>query len=210
MENVLPRRSRARNAVIPQGIDPERFRPLPRREARAALGWGEDERVVLFAATKPNSPAKRLWLAREACEVAASRIGPVRLEVASGVDPDRVPLIMNAADCLLVTSAVEGSPNAVKEALMCNLPVVATSAGDIEELLMDVRPSWLCAPSVPELALALVSCLEHPVRSSGRAHAGALAEEQIAGRILAVYREIAVFPTEKVPSPRVGMQEGVE
>jgi glycosyltransferase involved in cell wall biosynthesis len=210
MENVLPRRSRARNVVVPQGIDPERFCPLPRREARAALGWREDERIALFAATKPNSPAKRLWLAREACEVAASRIGPIRLEVASGVDPDLVPLMMNAADCLLVTSAVEGSPNAVKEALMCNLPVVATSAGDIEELLMDVTPSWLCAPSAHELASALASCLEQPVRSNGRAHAGGLAEVQIAGRILAVYRELASVATEKLAPPQVGTQQGFE
>lgn len=189
MEGVLPRSVRRRNAVIPNGVDVSLFRPLPRDEARAALGWADGERVALFAATKPESPAKRLSLAREACELAADVIGPVRLYVASGVDPKAVPLLMNAADCLLVTSAVEGSPNVVKEALMCNLPVVATPAGDIEELLAGVTPSWLCAPSPQELAAALVSCLETRRRSNGRAVAAGLAEEVIAERLLSVYRD---------------------
>ena len=191
MENVLPRRARRRNAVIPQGVDPSLFRPLPRDEARAALGWATDERIALFAATKPESPAKRLWLAREACDLAADAVGPVRLEVAADIDPETMPLLMNAADCLLVTSAVEGSPNVVKEALMCNLPVVATPAGDIEELLAGVEPSWLCAPNAQELAAAVVSCFETQQRSNGRAVAARLTEQVIAERILAVYRDAA-------------------
>jgi teichuronic acid biosynthesis glycosyltransferase TuaC len=176
MEDVLPRRACARNVVIPQGVDDKLFYPFPRDEARAALGWDAAERVVLLAATKPESPAKRLWLAREACALVEARLGAVRLEVVSGIAPETVPLLMNAADCLLVTSPVEGSPNVVKEALMCNLPVIATRVGDIEELLKGVSPTWLCSPKADELAAALTACLEKPQRSDGRTVATRLAE----------------------------------
>ena len=187
MDGVLPAAARRRNAVIPNGVDTVLFHPHPRDQARAELGWAPEERVVLFSATKPYSAAKRLPLAERACALAASRIGPIRLEVASEIDPATVPLLMSAADCLLSTSAVEGSPNSVKEALMCNLPVIATPAGDIEELLEGVTPSWLCPPQEDALAAALVDCLSERRRSNGREVAARLGEEAIARQVLEVY-----------------------
>ena len=67
-------------------------------------------------------------------------MGPsVRLEVLDGnVAPARVPALMNAADCLLVTSDAEGSPTVVQEALATNLPVVSVDVGDIAERLEGV------------------------------------------------------------------------
>lgn len=181
MEEALPPSRRGRNHVIPTGIVAADFAPQSRAEARAELGW-DDEPVALFAATKPHSPAKRLWLAREAAERAG-----VRLEVPVDVPHHRMPLLMNAADCLLVTSAVEGSPNVVKEALMCNLPVVATPVGDIPERLDGVNPSWLCRPEAELLATALADCVAQRARSNGRAVADGLRQDLIARRVLAVH-----------------------
>jgi len=62
----------------------------------------------------------------------------------SDVDHDRVYLYMNAADVLLLTSRREGSPNTVKEALACNLPVVSTDVGDVRTQLDGVSPSAVC------------------------------------------------------------------
>jgi teichuronic acid biosynthesis glycosyltransferase TuaC len=187
MEAVLPRRARRRNHVIPNGVRLDLFEPRDRSEARATLGW-DDDTVALFAATKPESPAKRLWLAEGAC-----RLAGVRLQLASGVQPDQMPTLMSAADCLLVTSAVEGSPNVVKEALMCNLPVVATAAGDIPERLEGVEPSWLCQPEPEALAGALRECAADRRRSNGRDAAAELDERRIAERIIEVYRGVSDF-----------------
>jgi glycosyltransferase involved in cell wall biosynthesis len=186
MEAALPARTRRRNHVIPNGVSRELFRPLGRAEARARLGWPAGEPVALFAATKPESPAKRLPLARRACELAG-----VRIEIASGVFPTEMPVLMNAADCLLVTSAVEGSPNVVKEALMCNLPVIATGVGDIPERLEGVEPSWICPPEPRALSAALTECTAAGRRSNGREVAADLDEARIAERIVSVYRDLA-------------------
>jgi teichuronic acid biosynthesis glycosyltransferase TuaC len=191
MHDRLPSAVRRRNTVLPNGVDMEHFRPIGRAEARRRIGWDDLELVVLFAGTRPDSPRKRRWLAEAACASAAERLGRVRLHVTGSTPPDQMPLLMNAADCLIVTSLMEGSPNVVKEALMCNLPVVATPSGDIPLLLDGVEPSYLCPPELEALGAALVDCLSRGERSNGRERsAGWLSSEAIAARVLDLYERL--------------------
>jgi teichuronic acid biosynthesis glycosyltransferase TuaC len=190
MEPALPARVRTRNHVIPNGVDLERFKPRDRDAARSDLGWDRDERVVLYA-SDPSRPSKRPDLARAACERASESVGGVRLHVAHGLRPEVMPDLMNASDCLLHPSASEGSPNVVKEALACNLPVVATPAGDVPELLAEVENCHVCQPSADELAAALIRCLDPPCRSDGRKHSEDLDERRIAARLVSVYVDLA-------------------
>jgi glycosyltransferase involved in cell wall biosynthesis len=190
MQAALPARIRDRNTVLPNGVDTDLFKPQDRAAARRELGWEADAPVALFAAD-PGVPRKRYWLAEAAVEQARSSLPALRLEVARGVTPDRMPLLMNAADCLLLTSTIEGSPNVVKEALMCNLPVVATPAGDVAELLDGVEPSYVCESSESALAEALVECLREPRRSNGRSKSERLEEGVVANSLLDLYRELA-------------------
>ena len=44
-----------------------------------------------------------------------------------------VPYILNASDIMVLTSFFEGSPNIVKEALACNLPVISVDVGDVKK-----------------------------------------------------------------------------
>jgi teichuronic acid biosynthesis glycosyltransferase TuaC len=191
MELVLPERVRKRNAVIPNGVDERLFTPIPRQEARGALGWDDEERVVVFAGD-PSVPRKRFALADAACRTASAKLGPIRLYVASNVDPSRMPLVFSAADALLLTSFHEGSPNVVKEAMMCNLPVVSTRVGDVEERLRGVEPSSVCDSTPETLGAALVQCLAERRRSNGRRRASGLTLDAIADRVLAHYRCIGV------------------
>lgn len=187
MEAALPETVRPRNSVVPNGVDTNLFRPLDRVEARRALGWPADEAIALFAGN-PSAPVKRLGLAQEACRRAG-----VRLEVAWGLPPDDVPRVMNGADCLLLTSRAEGSPNVVKEAVLCGLPVVSTRVGDVEEVLAGVEPSWVSSDDPAELARALTDCLERRERSNGPVGARRLSLDSVAERLLAVYEEVAAI-----------------
>jgi teichuronic acid biosynthesis glycosyltransferase TuaC len=191
MEAVLPAMVRKRNLVVAKGVATALFHPSDRADARRELGWDPTARIALFAAD-PDVALKRHRLA-EAAIARARRIVPdLLLEVARGVPPDRMPLLMNAADCLLHTSFSEGSPNVVKEALMCDLPVVATAAGDIESLLRQVTPSYLCPSSETAIADALVECLREPRRSNGfEMMSRRLDVDAVADSLLEVYDDLA-------------------
>jgi teichuronic acid biosynthesis glycosyltransferase TuaC len=190
MHAVLPASVRIRNTVLPNGVDTDLFRPIDRLAARQELDWDRDVPVALFVAD-PRIPRKRYWLAEAAVEHARSRLPELELRVAHDVPAERVPLLMNAADCLLLTSSIEGSPNVVKEALMCNLPVVATPAGDVAELLDGVVPSYVSDASEASLSAALVECLREPRRSNGRERSSRLDGRVVARALLELYRELA-------------------
>ncbi len=205
MHDRLSPAAQRRNTVLPNGVDPDLFAPLDHAEARQRLGWDLDERVALFAATKPDIPRKRRVLAEAACARASDALGPIRLHVSGLTPPDDMPVLMSAADCLLHTSSLEGSPNVVKEALMCNLPVVATASGDIPELLDGVDPSFVCAPDADSLAEGLVRCLEEPRRSNGRGQLeGTLGSSAIARRLLEIYRRLDDRGVSIAPEPEGG------
>ncbi len=182
---------RAAAEVLPSGVDPDVFRPQPRAEARAALGWSEDERVVLFNSSR-QAERKRLDLARAAVAVAARLVPGTRLEVLDGnVAPSRIVTYMNAADCLLLTSDNEGSPNVVKEALACDLPVVSVDVGDVRERVAGVTPGAVVARDPERLGAALAEVLRAPARSNGRAAVAGITTHRIAERIVETYRRVA-------------------
>jgi teichuronic acid biosynthesis glycosyltransferase TuaC len=188
MESVLPRRARLRNRVIPDGIDLSDFAPIDREAARMRLNWNRDAPIVLFAGRA--DPIKRLWLARETVELARRELPDLELAVVSGVAPDEMPLYYSAADCLLHTSSSEGSPNVVKEALACNLPIVATPVGDIEELVQHARPGAVVPADARVLSLEVIRCCRVPTRSNGRALTNGLDLESAATATLALYRSV--------------------
>lgn len=192
MHNRLPASTRRRNSVIPNGVDVDVFQPGDLAGARAELGWREDEHVVLFAGTRPDSPRKRRALAEAAVADAQERLGAVvRLYVAGSVPPEQMPTLMNASNCLLLTSSIEGSPNVVKEALMCNLPVVSTRAGDVEELLAGVERSVVCDADAAELGAALADFLRSGERSNGRVIAGRLSSDVVGDQLLDLYASLS-------------------
>ena len=176
--------------VIPHGIDFEKFQPEPKAEARDRLGWDPDARHVLFP-YETDRPVKDFPRAERVVAAAEDRLGePVELQTITGVPHDRMPLYMNAADVLLLTSHNEGSPNTVKEALACNLPVVSTRVGDVPERLDGVSPSAV-GDDDAELADALADVLADPRRSNGREAVSNLRLENTGARLRDVYETVA-------------------
>jgi glycosyltransferase involved in cell wall biosynthesis len=175
--------------VIPHGIDMDRFAPRPKGETREQLGWDLDARHVLFP-YPPTQTVKDHPRAERVVERARERLdADVKLQVVYGVPHPEVATYMNAADALLLTSKREGSPNSVKEAMSCNLPVVSTDVGDVAQRLEEVSPSHV-GETDDELVEGLVDVLDEPRPSDGREAIGHLSLERMGERIEGVYESV--------------------
>ena len=180
-----------RVAVLPTGVDALIFTPRNRNEARLELGWEIDKRFVLFNAGR-NPKGKGLDLAQLSIVLAERIIGEISFIVLDGtLSPNKVPILMNAADCLLLTSDQEGSPTVIQEAIACNLPVVSVPVGDVKERLSSVIPSAIVKRDPDNIAKALVEILASPRRSNGRDHISEISLENITKQIVSVYHEIS-------------------
>ncbi|WP_135364463.1 glycosyltransferase [Halosimplex halophilum] len=172
--------------VVPHGIDTDRFAPEPREAAVDAVDWDPDARHVLFpydtGRTEKNYPRAERVVERARTAVDA----PVELHAVSGVPHEAVPTYMNAADAMLLTSEREGSPNAVKEALSCNLPVVATPVGDVPDLLSGAECSAV-ADTDAGLADALAAALARTTEPTGRKRAREFGLDRMGEDLLGVY-----------------------
>ncbi len=209
-----PRRIR----VIRNGVDLDRFhrRPGDRTRARTALGLPEDAFVVGCLARQ--APEKNLTMLVAAfarlVERASAARGPLRLVLAGPdggerrtlaaaiaaagleghallldavTDPER---ILAALDVFALPSWIEGSPFAVLEAMAMGLPIVATPAGALPELLDDngiiVDP---LAPLATTRALALLHG-DPTLRGSMGARSLRLAQRCSLQRMVARYGQV--------------------
>jgi glycosyltransferase involved in cell wall biosynthesis len=79
-----------------------------------------------------------------------------------------VKLFYEMADVLVISSASEGSPNALLEAMVAGVPVVATSVGGIPEIVTDGETALLVPPYSPSvLARAINRVLsDHNLRQT--------------------------------------------
>jgi glycosyltransferase involved in cell wall biosynthesis len=179
-------------AVIPPGVDLELFRPLPRPEARARLGLdaGTARRLVVFPAD-PQRPEKRFADARALVAGLADARPDVELRAVFGRPRAEMPLWLNAADAVVITSEREGYGLACVEALACDVPVLSTPVGVAPTLLAGLD-GCLCAPfDAVRWGAHLEGVLaNHEPRVAGRAVAETQGLPEAARRTLQLYREL--------------------
>jgi teichuronic acid biosynthesis glycosyltransferase TuaC len=193
----LPRRDAA---ILPCGVNLQRFGRRSRPDARRALGLDPSAPCLLFAAD-PARTAKRFDRARAIA-------GETPLLTLAGVDPAAVCDHINAANAVLVPSDHEGFGLAVLEALACDVPVLATPVGNHPEALQEVAGT-LCAPYDRAVwAAALAPHLEATdPRVDGSRSAARWSAEAMAARVLQAYNELVPLAA-RVPLPAPVSHEG--
>jgi glycosyltransferase involved in cell wall biosynthesis len=182
--------ARRKAELVPNGVDEDLFRPLPRREARQRLGIRADALVLAFV-NSGGQATKRLDLATATRDALAGRGRAAQLVVAEHIPPAAMPWYYGAADCLLMTSDLEGSPNCVKEALACGVPVVSVPVGQVPELV-DTPARGRVVPRDPTALADAVDAVvraQPPTRSS--LLPDALRAASVAERLLGIYARVS-------------------
>ena len=187
--------------VIPCGVNMERFSPVPQDEARRRTGLPLDKKLVLWAG-EYFRPEKRYEIVQEAMRILAAENPSVELVLLSGRPHADVPVYMNAADVLLLTSDAEGSPMVVKEAMACNTAVVSTDVGDAAAVIGGTEGCYVTSQDPCDVVEKLKLALAFGKRTNGREAVKAMELDEISRRIIAVYKEAINLNGKPVTSPR--------
>ena len=201
--------------VMRNGVDLDRFRPLPQDEARARLGLhgrplllsvgnlvplkGHDLTIAAFASLLPEYPEAQLALVgagpeRERLEAQVRSLGlEGRVLFAGTVRNADLPDWFSAADLSILASSREGLPNVLLESMACGTPVVSTRVGGTPEVvtapaagrLVDVRDA-------SHIAAAIVAVLRDPPgRARVREHASQFGWQATSRAQLNLFHSIA-------------------
>ncbi|MEJ7797681.1 MAG: glycosyltransferase [Solirubrobacteraceae bacterium] len=169
-------------AILPCGIDVERFRPLDRRTSREQLGLDPAGRYLLFP-YDPERTVKRVDRARALADEDA------QLLTLGAVPTAQVPLWMNAANAVICPSDWETFGLACIEALACDVPVLARPTGVHAEALRGIADAHCGEWQLHEWRAALAPHLRAgDPRVAGRARALEYSADALAAQVATAWR----------------------
>lgn len=175
--------------VIPNGVNFSVFKPMDKLTCKHKLAWDETKTQLLFAAD-PKRIEKNYGLAIKSCE----RLNDPRIElkVVYGIAQYELPIYLNAADLVLLTSLWEGSPNIVKEAMACNTPVVSTNVGDVQMLFGDTEGYLLVGQDINSVSFGISKILMDKPELNGRERLKVIGldSQSTADRIIDIYKTL--------------------
>lgn len=187
MESYLKRKKNV--YLVPNGVDFNQFLPLDPLEAKRVAGWDASKKNILFLAD-PSRLEKNFSLA----ERSVKQLGndDVSLKVVYDIPHNETRVYFYAADLVLMTSAHEGSPNVIKEALACGCPVVSTRVGDVEQITEGVEGCFVVDAKEMEIAEAIRSAISFGRRTQGakRIRDLRLDSDSIAVEIIDIYNKV--------------------
>lgn len=207
---------RAPIAVVPTGVDLNRFRPGDRDAARRSLGVGDTEPLVLyvgrldreksvdrvlsaFERVASTIPAARLVMVGHGTEAARLRRIAAGLPVAERIrflgrrPHDVLAECYQAADVFLFASETETQGLVLAEAAACGVPAVAVNAPGCDEVVRDGDTGILTKSDPAALAEAVIGLLLDPERRRTMARRARELAERLFDVRLQIDRTMAVY-----------------
>lgn len=175
--------------IIPNGVNLDLFRPMEQAEARKTLCLDPGKKFVLFP-YHPSESRKRFDLIRSAVLQAREKVPELEILTVNSLPQNQVATYMNAADVLVMASMLEGSPNAVKEAMATNLPVITVDVGDAADLIGPTEGCHLVPREAPAIAEKIIEVCRCGKRTNGREWIRKHSMETVAEQIVKVYAEV--------------------
>ena len=101
-----------------------------------------------------------------------------------------VPLLINSADVVVLTSFLEGSPNIIKEALACNSPIVSVDIGDVKENINGIDGCYISNYDSKDVSEKIQMAVKFGKKTKARNKIQHLELNNIAKQIINLYLSI--------------------
>lgn len=169
--------------VIPNGLDTEKYKPVPRQLARNILNLPQDKHLVLFGAMYPNSDRRKGFHLLQPALQHLSKSGwqdKIELVVFGASEPKEptnlgfkshylgklsddisLALIYAACDVFVAPSLQDNLPNTIMEAIACGTPCVAFNIGGMPDMIEHHSNGYLAQPyQIDDLAQGIAWVIE--------------------------------------------------
>lgn len=175
--------------ILPCGIDLHECVITEKEQARKELNFDPNKKYILFGGgfdnLRKNYPLLKAGielLNRDDIEVLEMK-GLTRLQISK---------ILSACDLFALPTKSEGSPQALKEAMACNCPIVATDVADIKHLLGDLEGHYICSFDPKNVAEQVEKALAFNSRTKGRERIIelGLTNDLVAKKLVEIYTDI--------------------
>lgn len=162
--------------IIPNGLDTEIFRPVPKPSARRTLGIDPSRKVILFSADSIKDRRKGGRLMTDAlgrlAEGGAANItllivgahlegldneSPFEVKLIDRVsDDEMMAAVYSAADVFVLPTLADNLPNGLLESMACGTPAITFDVGGCGEAVRHMETGYLSARAdVDDLARGL-------------------------------------------------------
>lgn len=178
--------------VLPCGVNIDFFKP------NGQTNREEKTKLIVFPSA-PTTEVKNFPLFEKVIQLLIQKSDfTIDFACIENLTREEVKELLNKADCLLMTSISEGSPQIIKEALACGLPVVSVPVGDVKFMIKEVPHCYVSDTYAPEELCALVlSCMEEGRNTSNIRNAfinkKIYNNHSVTQRVIENYQEIAAF-----------------
>ncbi len=192
-------------SIIPCGVPMDQCVVIDKAAARKQLNWIAKKKYILFGGAFDNLRKNYKLLAEAVERLRNEGMNNIEIVEMKGLTREQCVLRMNACDLFALPSHSEGSPQALKEAMACNCPCLATDIADVKYLFGDEPGHFILRnprktherwdgdeKSLDEMVELLKEALMFEGRTNGRKRIEELhlTNEAVAKRIVNIYNEI--------------------
>jgi glycosyltransferase involved in cell wall biosynthesis len=182
-------KSKRKYSIIPCGVNVNDCKIIEKEKIRTELNFSPNMKYVLFGGAFDNL-RKGYPLLKEAVGLLDRK--NIEIIEMKGLNRDQITKLMCACDLFALPTKREGSPQALKEAMSCNCPIIATDVADIKWLLGNLNGHYLCTFDPRNIASKISEAFIFHGRTDGRKRISELGldSETVAKKVLNIYKSI--------------------
>ncbi|MEF1291619.1 glycosyltransferase [Vibrio sp. M260118] len=184
--NDVVRDYRSDYVVLPCGVDTDFFKP----------DFDSINSNVLLFPGRIDREVKNFPLFQKVVADYNNRFGRLEILPLDGFSRDEVRMHMQSAAAVLMTSVSEGSPQVIKEAMSCDLPIVSSNVGDVDYITRGVAGTAVFNIDADPAA---ISELLYKTLTHAKSHVGArrerimqlgLSNDYVVMKMIKIYKEV--------------------